>query len=225
MKASSAAEKFAPENAVDEQIETWWAAQTGNKGERLEIDLGSVCKIEAIHVNFADEGFDVYDGGEVPVYRYKILISKDGKAWSVAFDESQNQKDSPHPLKIFEKTQKARFVAIENARDMPGGKFSVSGLRVFGQSNAGKPAQVENFEVKRDAADPRNIELTWDETPKAEGYILRWGTSAKKLFTAQTLRENKVKGSFLNTGTPYYFTVEAFNGSGAGKPSEVKEAK
>ena len=225
VKASSAAEKFAPENAVDEKIETWWAAQTGGKGERLEIDLGSVCKIEAVHVNFADEGFNIYDGGEVPIYRYKILLSKDGKNWSAAVDESQNQKDAPHALKILAKPQKARFVAIENAQDMAGGKFSVSGLRVFGQANIGKPAQVENFEARRDPADPRNIELTWDETPNAEGYILRWGTAPDKLYTARTLRENRLKGSFLNLGTPYYFKVEAFNASGIGRASEIKEAK
>ena len=178
-----------------------------------------------MHVNFADEGFNVYDGGEVPIYCYKILISKDGKNWTTAIDESQNQKDAPHALKILAKPQKARFVAIENAQDMPGGKFSVSGLRVFGQSNIGKPAQIENFQVRRDPADPRNIELAWDETPKAEGYILRWGASPNKLYTALTLRENKLKGSFLNLGAPYYFTVEAFNASGSGRPSEVKEAK
>ncbi|MBR4597331.1 MAG: family 43 glycosylhydrolase [Opitutales bacterium] len=224
-KASSSEEKFPPENAADEQIETWWSAKSGNKGERLEIDLGGICKISAIHVNFADEGFNVYDGDEVPIYRYKIFASKDGKSWTQICDESQNQKDSPHSLKVLPKAQSARFVAIENAADMQGGKFSISGLRVFGISGARKPAKVENLEAKRDPADPRNVEISWDETPNAEGYILSWGAEPNKQHSQMTLRQNSFKGSFLNIGSPYYFSARAFNSAGEGKSSDTKEAK
>lgn len=40
--ASSSLEGYEPELANDEQVETWWAAQTGNKGEWLQIDLVSL---------------------------------------------------------------------------------------------------------------------------------------------------------------------------------------
>ncbi len=51
--ASSSLEGYEPELANDEQVETWWAAQTGNKGEWLQIDLGEPMDVKAIQVNFA----------------------------------------------------------------------------------------------------------------------------------------------------------------------------
>ena len=79
--------------------------------------------------------------------------------------------------------------------------------------------------ILRDPKDPRNVEIFWDEVEDAEGYVLRYGIEKDKLHTAYTLRENKLKGSFLNIDTPYFFTVEAFNQAGFGKASDVKEAK
>lgn len=224
-KATSEFGDFSAKNAVDEKIETFWSANTGNKGERLEIDLGQVCKISALHINFADEGFNIYDGDPVPIYRYKVLASKDGKNWVQILDESENQKDSPHSLKVLKKPHKARYVAIENSANLDGGKFSISDFRIFGSANIKKPAKVENITVLRDSKDPRNVEISWDEVENAEGYVLRYGIEKDKLHTAYTLRENKLKGSFLNIGTPYFFSVEAFNQAGFGKVSDIKEAK
>ena len=55
--ASSALEGYAPELAADEQIETWWAAKTGNVGEWLQVDLKKKMEICAIQANFADHDF------------------------------------------------------------------------------------------------------------------------------------------------------------------------
>ncbi len=224
-KASSELDKHIAQNATDEKIETFWSAQTGNKGERLEIDLGKICKVNAIHVNFADEGFNIYDGDPVPIYQYKIFASKDGKTWNEIVDESKNQKDAPHTLKVLKKAQKARYIAIENTKDMPDGKFSIFDLRIFGNANISKPAKVENLTITRSTTDPRDVEISWNEVEGAEGYVLRWGIEKDKLHLAYTLRDNKLKGSFLTLDTPYFFTVEAFNGSGFGAVSEQKLAK
>lgn len=49
-------ESFDPPHAVDENIRTWWSAATGNAGEWLEVDLTKPCRIDAVQINFADEG-------------------------------------------------------------------------------------------------------------------------------------------------------------------------
>lgn len=55
-EASSQQEGFAVANAFDENVQTWWCAKTGDAGEWLKVDLGKLCRVEAVQVNFADEG-------------------------------------------------------------------------------------------------------------------------------------------------------------------------
>lgn len=221
VSASSQKGALAPENAVDEKIETWWSAETGRKGERLQIDLGRPASVHSVHVNFADEGFDVYGDAPAPVYRYKILASQDGKSWQTVADKSQNSSDAPHTLVNLKRPAKARYIAIENAADLDGGQFSLSGLRVFGKSDIPAPKQVSGLRAARGTDDRRNIEISWNPSEGAEGYVLRWGVEKDRLHNARTLRETSVKGSFLNVGQPYFFTVEPFNAGGFGKPSQA----
>ena len=53
---SSTAPDSYPENAVDENIRTWWSAASANEGEWLCVDLGKSSDVRAIQVNLADEG-------------------------------------------------------------------------------------------------------------------------------------------------------------------------
>lgn len=223
-KASSSKENFKAEKAVDERVESWWVAESGLKGERLEVDLHGQSVVEAVHVNFADEGFKVWQDGEPPVYRYKILASSDGIRWKVLADCSKRDKDAPHELIVLKKPEKARYVAVENSENLSGGVFSISGFRVFGKGSVPPPQKVSNFYAKRGFEDRRSIELSWDKSENAEKYVLRRGIEKGKLFSERTVYENFVKGSFLNAESPYFFSVQAVNSNGK-SPLSFAETK
>jgi len=48
ISASSSLPGYEPDKANDEQIETWWAAQTGKKGEWLQIDMETPVTVNAM---------------------------------------------------------------------------------------------------------------------------------------------------------------------------------
>lgn len=54
MQVSSTLGGHLPNNAVDESIKTYWSAATANPGEFIQTDLGSVCTVRAIQINYAD---------------------------------------------------------------------------------------------------------------------------------------------------------------------------
>ena len=96
VSASSSLPGYEPDKANDEQIETWWAAQTGKKGEWLQIDMETPVTVNAIHVNFADHHFKVFAPHPPVVYQFLIEGSADGKEWMNLVDERENKKDEPH---------------------------------------------------------------------------------------------------------------------------------
>lgn len=55
VEASSTLEGYPTENAVNEDIRTWWSAKTADKGEFMTVDLDRNSKVYAIQVNFADQ--------------------------------------------------------------------------------------------------------------------------------------------------------------------------
>lgn len=60
VQASSSLAGYEPGNANDEQIETWWAAQSRKKGRMVAGDLETPMLVNSIHVNFADHHFKVF---------------------------------------------------------------------------------------------------------------------------------------------------------------------
>src|SRR5688572_2132137 len=78
---------FAPNLAVDEDIKTYWSAATGNKGEWIQSDLGSVSTIRAVQVNYADQDAEVM--GKVPglYHRYRLHASGDATTWRTIVDK------------------------------------------------------------------------------------------------------------------------------------------
>ena len=126
-------------NAVDENIKTYWSATTGNKGEWIQTDLGNVSTVNAIQINYADQDVDTSFLGKIPnlYHQYKIYHSDDGKNWKVFVDKSNNKTDVPHDYVELQQPVQARYIKLENIH-MPTGKFALSGFRVFGNGNGGK---------------------------------------------------------------------------------------
>jgi len=212
---------YAPNFAVDEDIRTYWSAASGNKGEWLQSDLGQVCTVHAVQVNYADQDAE-FVGRQPGIYhRYMLYHSLDGKDWKVLVDKSRNTTDVPHDYVELVKPVQARFVKIENIH-MPTGKFALSDLRVFGKGQGKKPAPVRDFVVLRGESERRNAWLKWRSSDDATGYTIYMGIAPDKLYNnVMVYGSNEYYFRGMHRDTPYYFQIEAFNENGVGERTPV----
>ncbi len=220
--ASSALEKFPIKNAFDEDIRTWWSATSGKSNEWLQVDLGKLCRLEALQINFADQGMTNLGRMENDSYRYYVQISADGKIWQTCLDRSDNLRDAPHDYTQLEKPVTVRYVRLVNVHTPGDGLFSVSGFRLFGNGLGKTPAQLKGIEVVRDASDSRQVHASWQPAKDADFYIIRYGIARDRLFNNyQVYKANHFDINSLNVGTSYYFTVDAVNDSGIARGKNV----
>jgi xylan 1,4-beta-xylosidase len=215
VSASSVLEGHEAEKAVDEDVRTWWSAKTGDPGEWFEIDLGGEKRVEAVQINFADEGSTAM-GRTDDVYRYVLEVSHDGKSWTSVVDHAQAGKDSPDDYEVLLEAVKARYVRIRNVHSPNGAKFSLSDLRVFGKGTAALPGAVAGVQAERNASDGRRGMIRWKAADRAEFYIVRLGTNPKELTQNYQIYDGatSVDIGSLNVGVPYFVTVDAVNESG-----------
>jgi xylan 1,4-beta-xylosidase len=213
-QASSTLAKHPVADAFDENIRTWWSAATGHKGEWLQVDLGKICRLEAIQINFADQdaqatGFLQNDG-----YSYTIETSANGTAWTPCVDKSPAPLDTPHAYVQLPAPVKARYLRITNVHSPADSKFSISGFRVFGNGLGAPPPAVEGITATR-AADARLGTVSWNAVEGADFYIVRYGVAAAKLFTNYQVYDGTTLSlNALNRGVSYVVTVDAVNDSG-----------
>ena len=213
--SSSSMENHEPEKAVDEDVRTWWSAKTGNPGEWLQIDLQSEKRIDAVQINFADEGSTTL-GRSQDVYRYKLEVSTDAKHWRTVVDHQKQGKDSPDDYEVLPRAVKARYVRLENVHSPNGANFSISDLRVFGTGNGKVPEKVFKVEALRDTADPRRVTIRWTSAEGAEFYIVRLGSSPNVLTQNFQIYDGATAAEMrsLNVGVSYSVTVDAVNENG-----------
>lgn len=223
--ASSSAEKFPIANAFDEDIRTWWSANTGNKGEWLSVELDDKSTINAIQLNFADNDSELRSDSKAELpYCYRILASNDQKSWKVVVDRSNNTKDACHEYIELNKPIKAKYIKVENVK-VPDGKFSIYDLRIFGLKKGKTPQQVKGFEVNRNV-DSRKATVKWTKDKSTTGYVVNYGVDPNKLYTSYIVYDcDSVKLTGLNKGIPYYFNIDAFNESGITKGTRIITAK
>jgi hypothetical protein len=222
---SSTLGALSPNFAVDEDIKTYWSAQTANESEWLQSDLGQLSTIRAIQINYADQDADLM--GKVPeiFHRYKLHASRDGQTWTTIIDKNNNTADVPHDYLELENPVEARFVKLENLH-VPTGKFAISGLRIFGLAPGQPPAVVEDFTALRGDSDRRNAWLKWKPNPHATGHVIYAGISPEKLYTSiMVYTANEYTFRAMSKDQPCYFQIEPFNESGIGPRSQVIEAK
>lgn len=225
VEVSSSIQEYPKENAVDEEIRTWWSAATGNKGEWLTIDLQNQCSVNAVQINFADEAADIHGRADSIYYQYLLEYSDDKKIWKKMVDKTKNMVDAPHDYIELNTPIKARYIRITNYY-VPDGKFSLFGFRIFGKG-PGKPASaVDFFNVKRNAQDARNVKLTWSESPGATGYNIRYGIHPDKLYhNYQVFGVNSLDINSLDKHQKYYFKIDTFNENGITKGEKIIEVK
>lgn len=213
--ASSVLEGHEAEKAVDEDVRTWWSAKTPNLGEWLKVDLGAPKAVQAIQVNFADEGSTTL-GRSTEGYRYVLESSEDNVRWTPLIDKSKRGEDAPHDYIVLPRAHRARFIRIRNVYSPNGANFSISDLRVFGTGDGRPPAQPLQPRASVDPADGRHATIDWQPVAGSEFYIVRLGTSPKNLSENYQVYDGATSLDIrsLNRNVTYYVTVDAINENG-----------
>jgi hypothetical protein len=214
-------------NAVDEDIKTYWSAVSANKGEFIQTDLGNVSTVNAVQINYADQDVDSsFLGKSLGVYhQYKLYYSLDGEKWAILTDKSNNKTDVPHDYIELQKPVEARFIKLENIH-MPTGKFAISGLRVFGNGHGARPNDVKQFIVLRTEKDKRSAWIKWAPVDNAFSYNIYFGTAPDKLYNCiMVMNANEYWLKTMDKQKPYYFSIEAINENGVSHRSDVFKAE
>jgi xylan 1,4-beta-xylosidase len=213
-----------PKLAADEDIRTWWSAPDGASGRWLAMDLGKVCKVRAVQVNFADEQSSCYGKQDDARCCYRLEGSTDKVTWFSLADKSRSTQDTPHDYVELHGGVAVRYLRVVCVR-MPSGFFAISDLRVFGKASGQPPGQVRGLEVRRDPQDARHATLMWKPVRKAYAYEIRYGISPTKLYSSilvygATAYETRA----LDTDTSYWFSVRAVGEAGVSRQtSELVE--
>ena len=221
---SSTLGSYNANNAVDENLKTYWSAATGNKGEWIQTDLGQISTIQAFQINYADQDVAFLGKSTGVFHQYIMYASLDGKKWTVLTDKSKNQTDIPHEYVELPQPVQARYLRLENIK-MPTGKFAISGLRVFGNGNGAKPDAVKTFFVLRTEKDKRSAWIRWSPVDNAYAYNIYYGVAPDKLYNCIMVHDmNEYWFKAMDSQKAYYFTIEAINENGVSARSKISKA-
>jgi len=221
VQVSSTLGGYMPNNAVDENIKTYWSAETGKSGEWFQSDLGKESTVNAVQINYADQDATILGKSTTIYTQYKLYYSSDAKKWHILADKSLNKTDVPHDYIELPVPVKARYIKLENIH-MPTGKFAISGLRVFGNGGGGKPDMVKNFVVLRTEKDKRSAWIKWQTVDNAFAYNIYTGTAPDKLYNCiMVYSANDYYLKTMDKEKSYYFRIEAINENGVSAPTRV----
>jgi hypothetical protein len=212
--ASSSEANHPPINAVNEDVRKWWSATSGRAGEFLQINLTRHSTINAVQINFADEGSTQTGRAPGVYYQYTVQVSDDGVAWKTVIDKSTNTADLPHEYVQLDPPVEGTLVRIVNVRVPEPILFSLYGLRIFGKQNRTPPSAPTNLIASRHT-DTRSVTLTWTASPNSVGYNIRFGSHPKKLYHNYIAYDRtSLDINALLAHQDYWFTIDAFNEGG-----------
>jgi len=220
VEASSHRDGFIPDNVTDEEIKTFWVADSNNEGERLTIDLEEESELRAIQINYADYESNIAGKPDTLYHQYLIEISSDGENWEILVDKRNNDKDVPNDYVELKSPEVARYIRFTNYH-VPTPNLAISGLRIFGKGQGEPPAGVSNFRIIR-GEDRREASLTWSPVEGVQGYHLYYGIDPDKLYNSvMVYRDTTYQLNGLNVNPDYYFAIEAFNENGISERTEI----
>lgn len=218
---SSTLGSYYANNAVDEDIKTYWSAATANPGEWIKSDLGNISTVNAVQINYADQDAEILGKAQGTYHQYKLLYSTDDKNWKTLVDKSANKTDIPHEYVELATPVKARYIKLVNGH-MPTGKFAVSGLRVFGNGGGAKPDTVKSFIVLRTEKDKRSAWIKWQLSDDAYAYNIYTGTAPDKLYNCVMVHNtNQYFFKAMDKDLPFYFQIEAINENGTSARTKI----
>jgi xylan 1,4-beta-xylosidase len=225
VEVSSELSNHAKQFASDENIRTYWSAKTGNRGEWISMDLQKNCTIHAIQINYAENETQIFGRSPEMYYQYLLEYSTDNKTWQRVIDKTGNTSDAPHEFLELRTPIKARFLRLTNYH-VPDGTFALADLRVFGSGGGTVPSKIRKVIIARSKTDRCVVNLKWNKDPNTMGSNIRYGTQRDKLYhNYQVMGTDSVIIRSLNSGSKYYFTIDAFNENGVSKGSTVHEVE
>ncbi len=208
-------------DAVDEDIKTYWSAASGNSGEWIQSDLGAISTVHAIQVNYADQDAEFLGKQTGICHQYRVLGSADQKKWQVLIDKSHNSTDVPHDFTELRTPASVSYIRLENLH-MPTGKFAISGLRVFGRGTGPMPDTVKQLIVLRTQKDKRSAWIKWQPADNAYGYNIYFGTAPDKLYNSILVYDaNEYWFKVMDKEKTYYFAIESLNENGVSPRTAV----
>lgn len=220
-RASSVYKNHTADLAFDENIKTYWIAETDDAGEWLSVDLGKVFEVYGVQVNFAEVDPGLFGFSDADYHQYAIEYSDDGNSWQIALDKKENKTAVPHDYEELTMPVAARYLRITN-NYVPDKHFAIRDFRIFGKANGAPPETPEFTQWYRNNFNQRYFKLEWNEVENATGYLIEYGIHPEELFNHFTIFSyNKYEAVYLNKGIDYYFSVSSFNENGKSKPGEV----
>ncbi len=228
-KTAASSQDQPAQNAVDENIRTWWKAAAGDKTPWLQVDLGDSCSVHAVQINFADDmglAPQLPQGarlvGEAGRGRYieersfctgwLLEASANGESWFILEDKRNAGTDLPHDLVVKPEGVSARYIRLTVTDTPYGAPACVSGLRVFGRGQGSAPGQA--VKVKALRTDGMTMQVNWQGD--AVGYEVLWGHRPDKLYHSYRVfarTELEIRALMADV-EHYYVRVDAFNENG-----------
>jgi len=223
-QASSSSYTGPATSAFDQNLGTYWSAQTGKKGEWFTINLGSVCRINAFQLFFPENKMQIAKSDSAHARRYLIEYSTDKKNWKKLIDKTSNIECQINPYEELKTPVQAQYLKITNYR-VPDGNFAISEIRIFGSGTDRKPRKVNEFRAIRDYRDPQVIKMSWKRRANTTGYNIRYGIDKDKLYhSLQVYKKTRLTIHCPDKSKTYWFEIDAFNENGVapGKPMLCK---
>lgn len=227
--ASSCDPGHPAENAVDENVQTWWRAASTKPGEWLCLDLGEAMTVNAVQLNFADDPAaatpcpgELVPGPDMERYidrehhplRWLLEGSLDGEGWFVVEDNCETESDLPHDLIVREAGITLRFLRLTVTAVPYGVAPCVSGLRVFGMGNSKKPPCPI---VRTERLGELDFLVSAEENAGTTGFNILWGNHPDKLYHSYLCMGKKLDKKRIGAiikGKTLFMRVDAFNENG-----------
>ncbi|MDR1972289.1 MAG: family 43 glycosylhydrolase [Treponema sp.] len=236
-QASSSAPGFIPENAVNEDIRSYWMAADSKPGHSLSVDLGKLYTVNAVQLNLGDHKIpplefppDRWRGefskriidADCGAAEYLIEVSQDNEAWQTLKDTRGSSEDHTHEYVVLEDPLKVRYIRATGYKMPYESPFTISGIRVFGKGDGTPPPKVS---ARANWSGPVNASIRWQPSEGADGYNVRFGISREKLYSSWLLYDRtELDLGMLAKGRRYFVCVDAFNENGVtgGEVTEVR---
>lgn len=227
--ASSCDPGHQAENAVDENVQTWWRAASAEAGQVLTVDLGDTMDVRAVQVNFADDPkadiscpAELVTGPDMPRYidlekhrtRWLLEFSTDSGSWRMLADKREAQTDLPHDLVVREEGVSARYVRLTVTEVPFNVPPCVSGLRIFGKGNGKKPAQADYTATQISDVD---FVVTTAPMKDVMGFNILWGSDENHLYHSYLVMGSSLPGKKIGAlvkDQHYTVRVDTFNENG-----------
>lgn len=217
------------ENVTDENIRTFWKADTNSAGGTVTVDLKEVKEVSAIQVNFADDGYSVAElskdvetaksfyeerwiDPKKQVTRWMLEGSEDGNNYQVLCDKRKADTDYSHDFIELEKTLKLQYIRLNIEKVPYDQPACIAGIRIFGRGNDMAPNQAADVKavIRENGMD---MDVSWSSN--SIGANILWGYAPDKLYHSRMVygAQKGLIGALVKDQA-VFIRIDTFNDSG-----------